>query len=70
MGSSGKKHPQHLPKVGTPDAVRREQHEEREAVLGNFGVHPGQVNPILKWIVIAVIVMLAVGGALSLALLG
>ena len=69
MGSSGKKHPHHLPKVGTADEIKREQHLEREAVLQNFGIDPEHVNPVLKWIVIVAILVLAVGGALSLALL-
>ena len=70
MGKGGsKKGTHHLPKVGTPQENAHEQHMEREAVLENFGIDPTHVNPILKWIVIAVIIVLAIGGALSLALL-
>ena len=34
----GKKHPQHLAKVGTPAENERLQHAEREAVLENMGM--------------------------------
>ena len=70
MGKGGhKKGSHHLPKVGTPQEERYEQHMEREAILENFGVHPGSTPPIVKWIVVAVILVLAIGGAISLALL-
>lgn len=69
MGSSGKKHPHHLPKVGTEQEIRQEQHLEREAILANFGIDPEHANPVLKWFVIAAILLLAVGGAVSLAFL-
>lgn len=70
MGKGGhKKGSHHLPKVGTVDEAQREQHLERDAILENFGMHPGTVNPVMKWLVVAVIIILAVAGALSLALL-
>lgn len=70
MGSGGrKKGSHHLPKVGTPQNAHYEAHHERDAVLENFGIDPTHVNPILKWIVVAVIVVLAAAGALSLMLL-
>ncbi|MFZ4516629.1 MAG: hypothetical protein ACOYN3_10000 [Acidimicrobiia bacterium] len=69
MGSGGrKKGSHHLPKVGTPQNQHFEHHHEREAVLENFGIDPQHVNPIIKWIVVAVIVVLAASAALSLAL--
>ncbi len=59
------KHPQHLPKVGTPAENQRLQHAEREAVLDNMGAH----NPVARVVLGVVLVVLAIGAILGLLLL-
>jgi hypothetical protein len=64
MGRAGNKprkgkKPQHLPKVGTPQAERYEQHQEQRAVMANVGV---QGKGALFWIgVVAVIAIVVIG---------
>jgi hypothetical protein len=68
MGRAGSKsrkthkQPQHLPKVGTPKAEHYEQEQERNAVMGNFGVRKKGVG---YWIVAAVVVVIVVFGMLT-----
>jgi hypothetical protein len=54
-------HRQHLPKVGTLDEAREEQHLEREAIADVMGL--GGVAPWIKWAVLAIV---AVAFAVSL----
>jgi hypothetical protein len=62
-GQSGK--PRHLPKVGTATENRLEQKGERRAVMENMGV--GRQTPaILKWIAVILIILLVVGGVVTL----
>ena len=79
MGSSGQKRsrkakkghsgkPQHLPKVGTATEERYAIHHERDAVMDNMGVGSG-VSPILKWGAVILIVLLVVGGVVTLSAL-
>jgi len=59
---------QHLPKVGTQDEIREEQHLEREAVLGNFGIHPGSgTGKVWSWVAGIVVVILVVLAVVALA---
>jgi hypothetical protein len=61
-------HPQHLPKVGTHPQAAAEQHREREAVLDVMGVHHDAGSTHwFTWVAIALIVVVAVLGAMSLA---
>jgi len=70
MGSKGMKHSrkggsrQHLPKVGTRDQIREEQHLEREAIADTmgFGAVPGWV----KWAALCVAAFVMVAGVVSL----
>ena len=71
MGSSGEKRKgrKHLPKVGTAPERRYSQHEEREAVVENFGIHEGQASGwarILVWVLIIAVVGGGLIGAISL----
>ena len=58
---TGKK-PQHLAKVGTPQAQHDEQQQERRAVMENFGVHKKGVG---YWIAAAVVVLIVVIGMIT-----
>ena len=74
MGSSGEKRKgrKHLPKVGTAQERRYAQHEEREAVVENFGIHEGQASGwarILVWVLIIAVVGGGLIGAISLVFL-
>jgi hypothetical protein len=74
MGSSGEKRKgrKHLPKVGTAPERRYAQHEEREAVVENFGIHEGQASGwarILVWVLIIAVVGGGLIGAISLVFL-
>ncbi len=72
MGSKGSKprkpqHSQHLPKVGTATESDRLLHEEREAVLGNFGLRNASSG--VKVVITAVIVIMVVGALLAFMLI-
>jgi len=72
MGSSGSKkrkpsHSQPLPKVGTTTENRRLQHDEREAVVENFGLRGGAGTA--AWIGIVALLALVVGAILVLVLI-
>src|SRR5262249_46035333 len=64
MGRAGSKprkgkKPQHLPKVGTPQAERQELHGEQRAVMANMGLHS---KGAVFWIgVVAVIAIVVIG---------
>ena len=68
MGRAGSKSrkthkkPQHLPKVGTAQSEHYEQHQERRAVVGNFGVHKKGVG---YWIAAAIVLVIVVVGMLT-----
>jgi len=62
-GQSGK--PRHMPKVGTATEDRYAIHHERDAVMGNMGVGR-RTSPILKWTAVILIVLLVVGGVVTL----
>ena len=72
MGSSGSKKTrkgtsrQHLAKVGTPAENSHTRHAAERDVAGNFGVHG---KGWLYWVAVAVIVLIVIGGVVSLALL-
>jgi hypothetical protein len=72
MGSSGSKKTrkgksrQHLAKVGTPAENAHTMHAAERDVAGNFGVHG---KGWLYWVAVAVIVLIVIGGVVSLALL-
>ncbi len=72
MGSKGSKprkpqHSQHLPKVGTATENQRLQHEERQAVLGQFGMRNASSGA--KVAVSVVLVLLIIGAIMGLLLL-
>ena len=72
MGSSGSKKTrtgksrQHLAKVGTPAENAHTMHAAERDVAGNFGVHG---KGWLYWVAVAVVVLIVIGGVVSLALL-
>ena len=72
MGSSGSKKTrkgksrQHLAKVGTPAENAHTLHAAERDVAGNFGVRG---KGWLYWVAVAVIVLIVIGGVVSLALL-
>ena len=72
MGSSGSKKSrkgksrQHLSKVGTPAENSHTMHSAERDVVGNFGIHG---KGVLFWIAVVVIVLIAIGGIVTLALL-
>jgi len=72
MGSSGSKKTrtgksrQHLAKVGTRAENAHTMHAAERDVVGNFGV-PGK--GWMFWIAMVVIVLIVIGGVVSLALL-
>lgn len=72
MGSSGMKKSrqgksrQHLAKVGTPSENAHTMHAAERDVVGNFGVRG---KGVLFWIAVVVIVLIGVGGIVTLALL-
>jgi hypothetical protein len=71
MGSSGSKKTrkgaprQHLAKVGSPAENSHTTHAAERDVVGNFGVHG---KGWMFWATVAVIVLVVVGGVLSLVL--
>jgi hypothetical protein len=73
MGSRGEKHSrkggqrQHLPKVGTRDDIRAEQHREREAVADTMGL--GRTPPWVRWTALFVGVVILIGGVVTLVAL-
>ena len=72
MGSKGEKHSrkggqrQHLPKVGTRDEARAEQHREREAVADTMGF--GRTPAWVRWAALFVVAIIVIGGVVTLAL--
>ena len=72
MGSSGSKKTrkgtsrQHLAKVGTPAENSHTMHAAERDVVGNFGVRG---KGWMFWVAVVVIVLIVIGGVVSLALL-
>jgi hypothetical protein len=72
VGSRGEKHSrkggqrQHLPKVGTRDEARAEQHREREAVADTMSL--GRTPAWVRWAALFVIAVIVIGGVVTLAL--
>jgi hypothetical protein len=72
MGSKGEKHSrnggqrQHLPKVGTRDEARAEQHREREAVADTMGL--GRTPAWVRWTALFVVAVIVIAGVVTLAL--
>jgi cytochrome b subunit of formate dehydrogenase len=72
MGSSGAKKSrkgkqrQHLAKVGTPTENSHAMHSAERDVVGNFGIRG---KGLMFWIAVVVIVVIAIGGIVTLALL-
>jgi hypothetical protein len=68
MGRAGSKSrktgrkPQHLAKVGTPQAQHQEQQQERRAVMENLGIDGKGVG---YWIAAAVVVLIVVIGMIT-----
>jgi hypothetical protein len=73
MGSQGEKRSrkggqrQHLPKVGTRDAVRAEQHREREAIADTMGL--GRTPAWVRWTVLFIGAVILIGGVVTLVAL-
>ena len=73
MGSKGDKHSrkggqrQHLPKVGTRDEARAEQHREREAVAETMGF--GSTPSWVRWAALFVVAIIVIGGVFTLVAL-
>ena len=73
MGSQGEKRNrkgrrrQHLPKVGTRNAVRAEQHRERGAVADTMGF--GRTPAWVRWTALFVGAVILVGGVVTLVAL-
>ena len=72
MGTQGEKRSrkggrrQHLPKVGTRDEARAEQHREREAVADTMGL--GRTPAWVRWAALFVVAVIVIGGVVTLAL--
>jgi cytochrome b subunit of formate dehydrogenase len=72
MGSSGTKKSrkgksrQHLAKVGTPAENAHTRHAAERDVVGNFGIGG---KGVIFWVAVVVIVIIAIGGIVTLALL-
>jgi hypothetical protein len=72
MGSRGENHSrkggqrQHLPKVGTRDEARAEQHREREAVADTMGL--GHMPAWVRWAALFVGAVILIVGVVTLAL--
>jgi hypothetical protein len=72
MGSQGEKHRrkgghrEHLPKVGTRDEARAEQHREREAVADTMGL--GRTPAWVRWAALCVGAIILIVGVVTLAL--
>jgi hypothetical protein len=73
VGSKGEKHSrkggqrQHLPKVGTRDDARAEQHREREAVADTMGF--GRAPAWVRWTALFVGAVILIGGVFTLVAL-
>jgi hypothetical protein len=73
MGSSGEKRTrkgkrrEHLPKVGTHDAVRAEQHRERQAIADSIGL--GGTPAWVRWTALFVGALILIGGVVTLVAL-
>jgi hypothetical protein len=73
MGSRGEKrsrkskHRKHLPKVGTRDEARAEQHRERQAIAGTMGM--GRTPLWVRWTALFVGAVILIGGVLTLVAL-
>jgi hypothetical protein len=73
MGSQGEKHSrkggqrQHLPKVGTRDEAREEQHQEREAIADTIGL--GGSPAWLRWSALLIGALIVIGGVVALVAL-
>lgn len=73
MGSQGEKRSrkgrrrQHLPKVGTRDAARAEQHRERAAIADTIGL--GRAPAWVRWTALLVGAAILIGGVVALAAL-
>jgi hypothetical protein len=73
MGSQGEKrsrkggHRDHLPKVGRRDAVRAEQHRERQAIADTIGL--GRAPAWVRWTALLVGAAILIGGVVALAAL-
>jgi hypothetical protein len=71
MGSQGEKRSRkgkkrtHLPKVGTRDEARAEQHREREAVADTMGF---RTPAWVRWAALFVVAVIVIGGVVTLAL--
>lgn len=70
MGSRGEKRSrrgkrrQHLPKVGTRDAVRAEQHRERQAIADTIGF--GRAPAWVRWTALFIGAVVLIGGVVTL----
>ena len=70
MGSRGEKRTRkgkqrtHLPKVGTRDAVRAEQHAERQAIADTMGL--GRSPAWVRWTALFLGAVILVGGVVTL----
>ena len=70
MGSRGEKRSrrgkrrEHLPKVGTHDAVRAEQHRERQAIADSIGL--GRTPAWVRWTALFVGTLILIGGVVTL----
>jgi hypothetical protein len=58
---------QHLPKVGTRDAVRAEQRRERAAIADTIGL--GRAPAWVRWTALLVGAAILIGGVVALAAL-
>jgi hypothetical protein len=73
MGSRGEKRSrkgrrrQHLPKVGTRDAVRAEQHRERQAIADTIGF--GHTPAWVRWTALFIGAVILIGGVVTLVAL-
>jgi hypothetical protein len=73
VGSQGEKHSrkggqrEHLPKVGTREEARAEQHREREAVADTMGL--GRTPPWVRWAALFVAAVIVIGGVVTLVAL-
>jgi hypothetical protein len=73
VGSRGEKRSrkgrrrQHLPKVGTRDAVRAEQHRERQAIADTIGF--GRTPAWVRWTALFIGAVILIGGVVTLVAL-
>jgi hypothetical protein len=73
MGSRGEKRSrkgksrEHLPKVGTRNAVRAEQHRERQAIADSIGL--GGTPAWVRWTALFVGALILIGGVVTLVAL-